>query len=66
MLAAPSCHLRGCKHFLGVLQSDGTEATEVVYCKAFPEGIPDDIAYGNNPHLEVVPGQEGDFIFEEE
>jgi len=39
--------------------------TETVSCKAFPKGVPNDIAYGNNLHLTVVNGQKGDYVFEE-
>lgn len=65
MLAEPNCFTRGCKYFLGIIQPDGTEKSEVANCKAFPEGIPFEISYGENPHSEVQPGQEGDYIFEE-
>lgn len=34
-------------------------------CKAFPEGIPDDIANGERLHDKVEPNQVGDFVFEE-
>jgi len=59
MIAEPKCWARGCKHFQGVKQPDGTEATEVVYCVAFPDGIPEDIAYGDNPHTTPYPGDNG-------
>jgi hypothetical protein len=42
-----------------VKQPDGTEATEFVYCKAFPDGIPSEIAYGDNKHLKPYPGDNG-------
>lgn len=59
MLDTPNCFTRHCKHFLGVLQPDGTEATEVTYCEAFPKGIPSEIAYGANKHLRSFPGDHG-------
>lgn len=59
MIMEPKCWERGCKHFLGVKQPDGTEMTEFVYCEAFPEGIPNEIAYGNNLHTEPFPGDNG-------
>jgi hypothetical protein len=64
-LYTPNCYTRGCKHFLGVSQSDGTEATEYVYCLAYPKGIPNDIAYGDAQHLKVREDQNNDIVFEE-
>lgn len=59
MLMEPRCSMRACKHFTGVSQEDGTEMTEVVVCKAFPKGIPSEIAYGDNLHLAPFPGDHG-------
>jgi len=59
MLANPECYKRKCKHFIGVKQPDGTEMSERVYCKAFPDGIPYDIAYGDNRHTEPYKGDHG-------
>lgn len=42
------CQERKCKHYLG---NDK--------CLAFPEGIPDEIAYGDNPHTAPYPGDHG-------
>ena len=28
-------------------------------CEAFPDGIPDEIAYGDNPHTSPFPGDHG-------
>ncbi len=64
MIAPPNCYLRGCVHYLGVLQPDGTELTECVYCRAFPEGIPDEIAYGPEKHLEPIAGQCNSIVYE--
>ncbi len=58
-LKTPNCFKRNCKHFQGVKQSDGTELTEVVYCTAFPNGIPSEIAYGNNNHTSPFLGDNG-------
>jgi hypothetical protein len=33
--------------------------SERVVCKAFPERIPDEIAYGDNLHLEPFKGDNG-------
>lgn len=57
MLAPPKCFDRRCKHLTGV--TPGDEATEKVCCKAFPKGIPDVIAYGDNLHLKPYPGDNG-------
>ena len=59
MLQIPKCVERECKHFMGIIQPDGTEATEAPYCKAFPKGIPVKIAYGNNLHTNSFPGDKG-------
>lgn len=66
MLEAPVCFERKCKHYLGIIQPDGTEKSEVTYCKAFPEGIPDEIAYGKNLHKKPLAEQENDIVFERE
>ena len=56
----------GCPECVGIriIQPDGTELTETNYCKAFPKGIPYDIAYGDNKHLEAIKGQNKEFVFE--
>jgi len=41
-------------NYLGIIQPDGKkELTERNYCRAFPDGIPDGIAYGDNKHDEI-------------
>jgi len=64
MILEPNCYKRGCKHFLGVSQSDGTEATEFVYCEAFKDGIPEEIAYGKNLHKKPFKDQDNDIVYE--
>ena len=66
MLEKPKCLLRRCKRYLGVIQLDSSEITEVNFCKAFPEGIPFRIAYGNDIHLTVSEDQTNDIVFEKE
>lgn len=66
MLLEPACFKRKCRHFQGVKQSDGTEDTEVVVCKAFPDKIPDEVAYGNNKHSAPLKDQKNDIVFEPE
>jgi len=59
MLSEPKCYTRRCKHYIGVyLKVEADESTETHSCYAFPDGIPQDIAYGNNPHTEVHPEQD--------
>jgi hypothetical protein len=66
MLDEPRCWTRICKHFQGVKYLDESigEASEVVFCPAFPNGIPREIAYGDNPHDTVVKGQVGTIVYE--
>jgi hypothetical protein len=63
MIIEPTCFQRNCKHFLGV-KNDGEETTERVYCKAFPDRIPDGIAYGNNPHSKPLSFQDNNIVYE--
>jgi len=58
-LLEPKCYTRGCRHFIGVSQPDGTELSECVVCAAFPHGIPNEIAYGDNDHATSHPGDNG-------
>jgi hypothetical protein len=64
MLMEPNCRKRNCVHFEGVKWLGKEESSEVVYCKAFPNGIPGGIAYGEDKHLEVHPDQKNKVIFE--
>lgn len=34
-----------------------------LWCKAYPKGIPMDILLNKKEHNEVLPDQEGDYIF---
>ena len=46
MLAEPNCYKRKGKHYIGIIQPDGTELTETNACKAFPvKGQDNDIVY---------------------
>ena len=64
MIETPECYKRRCKHYFGI-RNDGDEMTERPYCKAFPDGIPDDISYGDDKHLEVIKGQKNNTVFED-
>ncbi len=33
-------------------------------CKAFPEGIPDEIAFNGMPHEKILPNQKNNIVFE--
>jgi len=66
MLPEPNCNKRRCIHYLGVIQPDGTEESEVNYCEAFPEGISDEIAYGENKHLKPLKDQKNEIVYEED
>lgn len=63
MIQEPECSKRNCIHFLGVI-NDGDETTERPYCRAYPNGIPNEIAYGDDKHLEVRDDQSNEIIFE--
>ena len=65
MIETPTCFTRNCKFYLGVKQNNEDEATERNYCKAFPDMIPYEIAYGDNKHNKPFPGQNNNIIFEE-
>lgn len=58
-IPTPRCWERGCKHFIGVDQPDGTEETERNICAAFPAGIPEEIVVGLNLHTTPYPGDHG-------
>jgi hypothetical protein len=62
MLAEPRCSERGCIHLLGATSPHGDkdpEKDQKPCCEAFPDGIPDEIAYGDNKHLEPYQGDHG-------
>jgi len=58
MIGEPRCFVRDCIHFVGI-RSEGIEKNERPVCKAFPDGIPDEIAYGDNNHTEPFLGDNG-------
>lgn len=64
MLAEPKCYTRKCKHYEGVKWFGDEEISENNFCPAFPNGIPYEIAYGGNKHLEKHPDQKTDITFE--
>ena len=66
MLQEPNCYKRNCKYYIGVIQPDGTELTEINVCKAYPDGIPNEIAYGNDLHLHKRKDQDNDLVYTKE
>jgi len=66
MLQEPNCFKRKCKHFIGVDQPDSTEMTERVICRAYPNGIPNEIAYGEYLHLKVREDQDNKIVYDKE
>lgn len=60
----PNCYRRRCKYFWGIYQPDDSEDFETINCEAFPEGIPDDIAYGENKHSKATNDQLNDIVYE--
>lgn len=64
MLAEPRCRIRNCIHYRGITWLGNEESSEVNFCNAFPEGIPNEIVYGDNLHLKPLKSQKNDIIFE--
>jgi len=54
MIREPNCFKRKCLHFVGVVDTETPK--ERCVCKAFPDGIPIEIAYGKNKHLKPYRG----------
>lgn len=60
-----NCWKRKCKHFkwhaadCDPTTCGGIHGTVPAYCTAFPNGIPAEIAYGENPHEDFCPGDHG-------
>ena len=63
MLLVANCNKRKCKYFIGVKQPDNTEMSERVVCEAYPDGIPNDIAYGDDKHFKVRKDQDNEIVF---
>lgn len=53
MITLPNCFKRKCKHFIRSIYIDGEKISEKYSCCAYIKGIPDEIAYGNDLHLEI-------------
>ena len=61
MIVIPKCYFRKCIHYIGIENNSKPfdEEQEKCVCEAFPNGIPDDIAYGDNDHTKPVEGDNG-------
>ena len=60
MISSPNCFERKCKHYIGVNNfSSEIEADERNVCAAFKNGIPFEIAYGDNLHTKPYKGDNG-------
>ena len=59
-----NCFKRLCKHYKGIKESNNPERAGKRICKAFPEGIPDEILSGRNEHSVSMPGQDKIEIYE--
>lgn len=65
MLDESKCQKRKCVHYLGVKndakENDfaNPEVGERHVCVAFPDGIPNKIAFGNDLHTKPVKGDNG-------
>ena len=57
------CWSKQCRWFVGVARQGGPETP---LCGAFPDGIPKEIAYGENIHDRVVPGQAKLYTYEKD
>jgi hypothetical protein len=51
---------------MGVRWTGDDETTEVPFCAAYPNGIPNDIAYGNDKHEEIRSDQDNNIVFEKD
>jgi len=67
VIKTPNCYIRKCVHLSGVFKSiSNSEKDERPNCSAFPQGIPDEIAYGANLHLAPLSAQINDIVYEQE
>jgi hypothetical protein len=51
------CYERRCKHFQGTAMGHD-------FCAAFPDGVPDEIAHGENQHTAPLQDQGNGIVFE--
>jgi hypothetical protein len=60
----PARRCERCRHLIEIKQPDGAKETAVYYCEGFPDGIPDEIAFGDNEHSKPLPNQGNDTVYE--
>jgi hypothetical protein len=65
MILEPNCYKRECKHYGGVKDDGPLERDERNFCRAFPDGIPEDIAYGDDLHLVLLGTETTNVTFEQ-
>lgn len=63
MIETTNCFNRGCKNYTGI-KNNGLEKSERAVCKAYPDEIPERIAYGDDKHLIKADDQKNNIIFE--
>jgi hypothetical protein len=64
-LVEPRCSKRNCIHYQGVEEFiEGDPLSQNHICDAFPNGIPEEISYGDNLHLKPLENQENEIVFE--
>jgi hypothetical protein len=61
MLQEPTCYTRECKHFMGIARDK--EPDQHFICKAFPDGIPAKITFGDNLHHKPLKDQGNDIVY---
>ena len=68
MIQVPNCYKRKCIRYLGIIQPNNDESIELPNCKVYPDGIPNDIAYGNKrcDKLRTAEPDPEDFDLEED
>ncbi len=56
-MTIPNCFKRKCRHFMISPEEESFQSK--VVCRAFPAGIPEEIAFGDNLHTAPYPGDHG-------
>ena len=58
-----------CKNFIGIKDEpfkNNIEPDYQITCRAFPNGIPDEILSGETDHTKPLPNQKNNIVFEED
>jgi hypothetical protein len=71
MFLAPSERCESCKHYTGgklfnqiETKDEFVEGDFLPTCKAFPDGIPEEISIGKNKHDKITKEQVGEYVYE--